>query len=426
MAVTWYTNRKTANIVLSNGNLTASSTVSTAEEVRAFARDTGLHYMEVTVTTVGGNANSFLFGFKFETDTVNGLKTTGFFYRADGTIWKDNAIIATYISYTDGDIIGAAVDLDAGCIWFHRNGTWIVGSPITRASPAVTYDPVGSMALEPCLLFDAVAGTKTGIADFFTPFTYTIPPLYRPWEYLQPAGTARITRAGVEVMTTIPFDDTTRVSNFGVNVLAVLPVQPNFRITNFGAQVLVVVPDTKLDLLNKTSNATLLNALKTLNATSNLSATARATRFKEGGKWYWETTETSAITTGFTYASGIVNSNFILGSPGSFPWASGFAFSGPGQNGSFYNNNQIIGTYGSTKTTGAVIRHLLDLDADVYQVAINGGSIVTVATNLINSQWYPLGWVSHVSTTDQITFNFGATPFIYSVPVGFTAFGQLI
>lgn len=426
MAVTWYTNRKTANVTLSNGNLTASTTASSAEGVRAFARDTGLHYMELTVNTIGGNATSFLFGLKFETDIVNGSFTTGFFYRSDGNVYKDNVVVGTYVGYTDGDVLGMAVDLDAGCIWFHKNGTWIVGSPITRTSPAITYDPVGSVYLEPALVFNAVAGTKTGIGNFLGPFAYTIPTGYRPWEYIQPTGTARVTKVGLEVLTQIPFDDTTRVSNFGVNVLAVMPVQPNVRVSNFGLQALVVVPDTKLDLLNKTSNAVLTNALRSITATANVTATARATRFKETGKWYWETTETSPHASGWTYASGIVNSDFILGSPGSFPYASGNAYSGPGQNGNFYNNNQILGSYGSTKASGAVVRHLLDLDNDTYQVAINGGSIVTVATALPNSQWYPIGFVSHITTTDQINFNFGANTFTYSVPVGFTAYGQLI
>jgi hypothetical protein len=55
-------------------------------------------------------------------DGLSGVNT----YRGDdGKTNDENVGVATYgDSYTDGDIISVAVNVDTGTIWFAKNGTW--------------------------------------------------------------------------------------------------------------------------------------------------------------------------------------------------------------------------------------------------------------------------------------------------------------
>jgi hypothetical protein len=43
--------------------------------------------------------------------------------------------------FVEGDIIGCAVDVTAGKIWFSKNGTWIAGDPAAGTSPTMTFTP---------------------------------------------------------------------------------------------------------------------------------------------------------------------------------------------------------------------------------------------------------------------------------------------
>jgi len=53
-----------------------------------------------------------------------GGATNSVSYRAGGTILTDGSTTDTESSYTDNDIIGVAMDLDNGAVYFHKNGTY--------------------------------------------------------------------------------------------------------------------------------------------------------------------------------------------------------------------------------------------------------------------------------------------------------------
>ena len=128
---TWNVNAQASTIVstVSDGNLTAVGSDSFYASLIAatFPLTSGKWYWECTQSgaqqcRVGVVADSF-------TATTVGISLGGraneWAYRGN-TGQKANAgINSAYGStYTAGDIIGVAVDLDAGKIWFAKNGTW--------------------------------------------------------------------------------------------------------------------------------------------------------------------------------------------------------------------------------------------------------------------------------------------------------------
>ncbi len=63
-------------------------------------------------------------------------------------------------SFNVGDTVGLAVDLDAGKIWFARNGVWLSGDPSLGTSPSISYSPGGTWYI--------IAEVVTGPTSDFT------------------------------------------------------------------------------------------------------------------------------------------------------------------------------------------------------------------------------------------------------------------
>lgn len=140
MSIAWNPLDKSANIDLLNDNLTADSTLTDWDSVRATEfKSSGKWYWEVLldignndiigVGTSSANINSYagsdVYGYGF--NTSNARKYHSGSYISYGTVC------------TRGDIIGTAVDLDSGKIWWSKNGAWQdSGDPATGANPAYT------------------------------------------------------------------------------------------------------------------------------------------------------------------------------------------------------------------------------------------------------------------------------------------------
>ena len=135
---TWNPLNKNSALTLANGNLDSSNSGGASDGfcLGTIGAATGKYYWEVTVTSVGtgrpiigtvptaaglvevgsGNANSV------------GYRNTG--------IKRINGSDTSYgNSYTTGDVIGVALDLDNGAIYFSKNNTWQnSGVPTSGAS----------------------------------------------------------------------------------------------------------------------------------------------------------------------------------------------------------------------------------------------------------------------------------------------------
>lgn len=151
---------------ISNGNLTVGD-AGTSYGVAAqgtIAVSSGKWYWEVTASTVGGNYGAC--GIRLE--TLQGTDGAGYFYFSDGTkvttVYGGSA--TSYgASYTSGDVIGVALDMDAGTLAFYKNGT----------SQGTAYTSLSG-------LFSACVGDGQNATAYVwninfgqRPFTYTAP-----------------------------------------------------------------------------------------------------------------------------------------------------------------------------------------------------------------------------------------------------------
>lgn len=162
--------RYSANLNFSKGNLTVSdnsASISTAIS-SFFLPTTGKYYFEVTTTIISG-ANGFI-GVATET-TANGntaFQSEGR-YRSNGDITNLAGTLQTGgTSYTSGDVIGVAVDVDNGTVQFYKNNV------AQGATPSFTF--TAGTKLVPYIATDNNAAVKTFEANFGQrSFAYTPP-----------------------------------------------------------------------------------------------------------------------------------------------------------------------------------------------------------------------------------------------------------
>jgi hypothetical protein len=125
---TWNPLDKGLNITLSGGNLTVDTPSSFHQMVRSIAgKSSGKWYYEFTPST----ANFHVVGVENGTQSKNaGLESApqGISYYPSGGIYKNGVSIATYASYTTGDVIGVAFDAGTGNVTFYKNNT-LQGTP---------------------------------------------------------------------------------------------------------------------------------------------------------------------------------------------------------------------------------------------------------------------------------------------------------
>jgi hypothetical protein len=153
MSVTWNPSDKSANIDLSNGNLTCTATSAAWKSVRAtHGKSSGKWYWEVTIDvaatdnnmvgigTLSANINSYAGSdiYSYGYNGAGGNKN----YGGSGVGYGD--------SYTANDIISVALDLDNGKIWWAKNGAWQAsGDPAAGTNEAYSglsgnFYPMGS------------------------------------------------------------------------------------------------------------------------------------------------------------------------------------------------------------------------------------------------------------------------------------------
>jgi len=139
---TWSESDKNINISLSDENLTCTATNTAWKSVRATGnKGSGKWYWEVMITvaattyqitgamTNDGSLNSYV-----------GSDTNGYGYAGQtGNKWHNGSDTAYGDTFGLGDIIGVALDLDNGEIYFSKNGVWQNSSdPVARTNPAFT------------------------------------------------------------------------------------------------------------------------------------------------------------------------------------------------------------------------------------------------------------------------------------------------
>lgn len=127
MATTWNPSAKSTFTALSNGNLTATYTGATSNAAGALATNAAtagsLKYWEVTVDVVSPSMSA-AGAVPGSYDPTNFPAGDFIFYDRGSAVFLNGSIIATYPTYTTGDIIRVALrtDLSPRRIWFSKNG----------------------------------------------------------------------------------------------------------------------------------------------------------------------------------------------------------------------------------------------------------------------------------------------------------------
>jgi hypothetical protein len=202
---TWDVGNIEPDITLSNGNLTAERTTGIVIPywygvVSTNAHVEGKKYFEITqdvysaASIAVGLTTSFLSdGYRAVNPTVNylgfdnqgwGLRindpapgtSVGLYHSASPTTINNAPLLS------NGDVVGIAVDFDAGKAWFSFNGTWIgSGNPAAGTNPAFTFTPNTALLASMCF-YDDVARATVNFGD--TIFSNTAPTGFSSWNVI--------------------------------------------------------------------------------------------------------------------------------------------------------------------------------------------------------------------------------------------------
>lgn len=139
---TWNPSDIGANLALSNGNLTLKKTPAGGAwtSVRANqGKSSGKWYaFEITISS-NSNQLSGIVTAASSLATYMGGTVTSWSYVYDGNKYNNNASQAYGNTFTTNDVIGCAIDLDNGKVWWSKNNVWQnSGDPAAGTNAAFT------------------------------------------------------------------------------------------------------------------------------------------------------------------------------------------------------------------------------------------------------------------------------------------------
>ena len=152
---TWNPSDKHANVALSNGDLTATDTTGTVDAaVRSTQfKTTGKWYWEITLTDASVTASGINVATGDLGQVVGNPSSDGAGRNNGGHNYADSPftrVLTEYVTLSNGNVVNIAVDIDAGKLWYGKNGTWsYLGDPATGANPAVTF--AGGLSITPAV-----------------------------------------------------------------------------------------------------------------------------------------------------------------------------------------------------------------------------------------------------------------------------------
>jgi SPRY domain len=204
MAITtWDPSNTGANITLSAGNLTATTTTTANGSVHGTGGYIGsaalLLYYEARAATVVTAGNTWGIGIAATTASLSaycGQNPASCGLYQNGKVYNNALSSLTFFTFVSGAVIGIAVDFPHQKLWFTANGTTWNNAAIGSQNPAtntggVTLIPNNNPwitsgvynTVVPC--FGATGSTgNVGTADFgATAFTYPIPSGFQAWDF---------------------------------------------------------------------------------------------------------------------------------------------------------------------------------------------------------------------------------------------------
>ena len=410
MAITWNPSDKGPNVTLSNGNMTAEANSSNPDSVRATeSKSSGKWYWEIHIDY--NNMEGHCIGAATSADSITrrpGYGSTGYGYDSGmGDKGHDDFWDMFGDDYGTNDIIGVALDLDNGKIWFAKNNSWQdSGNPATGANPAYSglsgaYFPMYSVREFP----DPDPPDKGTVRFLASDQTYSPPSGFSAYE--------------------------TAASPTAVNLLdGKLKIEAKATATNLlDGKAVVQSSKVTWNPSDKSSYVTLLNSNMTAKANNEYNhGSVRATHSKTSGKWYWEVRIDFSI---MMHAIGIGTSSALLSSPPGGD-SYGYSYVTDGMDGSKYHGGSNE-PFGNAYWTNDIIGIALDLDNNKLWFAKNnvwqeGGNPATGANPAysgLSGIFFPMycpEMEDEWGEFDQATARFLGIDQTYSPPSGFGAF----
>ena len=186
VGTTWNSADKSANITLSNADLTASATSAggSYSTVRTISSKTsGKFYVEAKISgSMSANMVVGIANVSASLTTYLGSTNNSAGMNADGTVMRNNATVGTGTNPLTGDIVSIAVDRTNNMIWFRVNGgiwnnnvandpaTNVGGIAIALVTGAIFIAWTGYVVSDVCIL-------NTGSSAF----AYPVPAGFAGW-----------------------------------------------------------------------------------------------------------------------------------------------------------------------------------------------------------------------------------------------------
>jgi hypothetical protein len=155
-----------AGATLSNGNTKSVTGTNSAQVLATMGVSKGKWYWEVKATNLPSAYGTIGICPTSPTATGNFISSRAneYMYNSAGNLYYFGGSTGTYASYTTGDIIGVAMDLDNNRLFFSKGGTWQNSADPTTATGAYTITAPAST--DSGFYFPAVGYWDTGSGTF--------------------------------------------------------------------------------------------------------------------------------------------------------------------------------------------------------------------------------------------------------------------
>lgn len=363
---------KSSYITLSNGNLTATASSSGWRSVRStLSKNSGRWYFEIAADSIYGVAAGQLglFGIadlNMSVDSYVGSSSGNGWgwwgYDVQKQYYHAGSASSAKVGLADGDKVMIAFDVEAGKLWFGKNGTWNAsGNP--AAGTNEIFSGLDASSYYACISLQNPAYVTANFGQ--NTFSHTVPAGFV-------SGLPQITYA-----TWNASDKSSLITLSGSNLIAT-------------------------------------------HDSSDFWAGTRANIGKSSGKWYWEYTITTSAVNEYTVV-GVGNSSQVLNDHVGNS-TNGWGYYQTDGN-KVYNDS--LTSYGNSFATGDKVGVALNMDTGKVWFSKNGtwqnsgdptagtGEAFSGLTGTI----YPM--ISMIQHSTVVTANFGSSKFSYVPPSGF-------
>ena len=183
--VAWDAADQTGSWTLTNSSRTAQVTSwpGIASVLGDVGRSAGKRYFEVEYVTGAsfGTAVRHDIGITRSRPVASGAsgEGTGGGYRRGGAIFISGSSVGSVSALSDGDVVGVAIDLGSGDVWFSLNGAW------TQGDPGTGYIPEGSVLVPntyyPFASAESPAAMTVTLRAKTSEFDYPAPTGFSSW-----------------------------------------------------------------------------------------------------------------------------------------------------------------------------------------------------------------------------------------------------